>query len=54
MRILKAEARGLQEDDVKAKATAQTGREPLVDRQLDHEPSASPVVDPVERVRDTK
>jgi sec-independent protein translocase protein TatA len=54
MRILKAEARGLQEDDVKAKATAQSGREPLVDRQIDSEPSPSPVVDPVERVRDNK
>jgi sec-independent protein translocase protein TatA len=47
MRILKAETKGLAEDDVQAKAEAQTGRQPL-----DSQPSASPVVDPVDRVRD--
>lgn len=49
MRILKAETRGLQEDDVAAKAEAQNGRQPL-DRARDDE--ASSIADPVERVRD--
>jgi sec-independent protein translocase protein TatA len=52
VRILKAEAKGLQEDDVEAKAAAQAGRTPLESPQLDSQPSARPVVDPVERVRD--
>lgn len=53
MRILKAEARGLQEDDVEAKAAAQSSRTPLeAAPQLDSQPSARPIVDPVERVRD--
>jgi sec-independent protein translocase protein TatA len=47
MRILKAETKGLAEDDVNAKAEAQATRRPL-----DSEPSPAPVVDPVERVRD--
>ena len=47
MRILKAETRGLADDDVKAKAEAQSGRQPL-----EAQPSPSPVVDPVDRVRD--
>ena len=47
MRILKAETKGLAEDDVQAKAEAQSGRQPL-----DSQPSPSPVVDPVDRVRD--
>lgn len=47
MRILKAETKGLADDDVNAKAEAQSARRPL-----DHEPSPAPVVDPVERVRD--
>jgi sec-independent protein translocase protein TatA len=47
MRILKAETKGLAEDDVNAKAEAQSTR-----RSLDSEASAKPVVDPVERVRD--
>ena len=49
MRILKAETRGLQEDDVQAKAEAQSGRQPLTRSVDDDRPS---VVDPVERVRD--
>ena len=49
MRILKAETRGLQEDDVQAKAEAQNGRQPLPPSVDDDRPS---VVDPVERVRD--
>jgi sec-independent protein translocase protein TatA len=47
MRILKAETKGLAEDDVNGKAEAQSARRPL-----DSEPSAAPIVDPVERVRD--
>jgi sec-independent protein translocase protein TatA len=47
MRILKAETKGLAEDDVNAKAEAQSARQPL-----DSQPSPAPVVDPVERVRD--
>lgn len=47
LRILKAETKGLAEDDVNAKAEAQAGRQPL-----DHQSSPTPVVDPVERVRD--
>jgi sec-independent protein translocase protein TatA len=50
MRILKAETRGLHEDDVAAKAEAQNGRQPLERNQIDRE--SSPVVDPVERMRD--
>jgi sec-independent protein translocase protein TatA len=50
MRILKAESRGLSDDNVAAKAEAQSGREPL-NNQLDNEPSKI-VVDPIERVRD--
>jgi sec-independent protein translocase protein TatA len=47
MRILKAETKGLADDDVAAKAEAQSGRQPL-----DSQPSAAPVIDPVERVRE--
>jgi sec-independent protein translocase protein TatA len=54
VRILKAETRGLAEDDVAAKAEAQNGRAPMEPElsQLDKQPSAPPVVDPVQRVRD--
>lgn len=52
LRILKAEAKGLQEDDVAAKAQAQNGRAPLEAQQFDGQPSPRPIVDPVERVRD--
>ena len=45
MRILKAETKGLADDDVNGKAEAQSGRQPL-------DASPAPVVDPVERVRD--
>lgn len=51
LRILKAETRGLAEDDVQAKAEAQNGRQ-QVDSQQSIAPSTTPVVDPVERVRD--
>ena len=47
MRILKAETKGLAEDDVNAKAEAQSGRQ-----SLEGQPVQSPVADPVERVRD--
>ena len=48
MRILKAETKGLAEDDVNGKAEAQAAHRPL-----DSEPAPKPqVVDPVERVRD--
>jgi sec-independent protein translocase protein TatA len=46
MRILKAETKGLADDDVAGKAEAQSGRQPL-EGQLQ-----PPVTDPVERVRD--
>jgi sec-independent protein translocase protein TatA len=48
MRILKAETKGLAEDDVNAKAEAQNGRQPLNSAE-DDKPS---YIDPVERVRD--
>ncbi len=48
MRILKAETKGLADDDVEAKAEAQSARKPLEGQPVDT-PS---VVDPVERVRD--
>jgi sec-independent protein translocase protein TatA len=47
MRILKAETKGLADDDVNGKAEAQAARQPL-----DNQPSSTPIVDPVERVRD--
>lgn len=50
MRILKAETRGLQDDDVAAKAEAQNGRQPLERNQLHDE--TSKVTDPVDRARD--
>lgn len=53
MRILKAETRGLADDDVAAKAEAEAGREPLDVRTPPAiRPSGTPIVDPVERVRD--
>ena len=48
MRILKAETRGLADDDVDSKAEAQNGRQPLP-RTEDDRPS---YIDPVDRVRD--
>jgi sec-independent protein translocase protein TatA len=52
LRIIKAETRGLADDDVDAKAEAQTARQPLTPSIPDNQPSPPPVVDPVERVRD--
>jgi sec-independent protein translocase protein TatA len=48
LRIIKAETRGLADDDVAAKAEAQTARKPLTDAEDDRQS----VIDPVERVRD--
>ena len=50
MRILKAETRGLADDDLAAKSEVQAARQPLP--PTDVRPSATPVVDPVDRVRD--
>ena len=50
LRILKAETRGLAEDDVQAKAEAQNRQQ--LDSQQQVAPSATPTVDPIERVRD--
>ncbi len=53
MRILKAETRGLHDDDVAAKAEAQTGHQVTPERVvLDSEPSRLTTPDPVDRVRD--
>src|SRR5689334_6548285 len=49
MRILKAETKGLADDDVKGKAEAANGRQPLASPADDDKPS---FIDPVERVRD--
>jgi sec-independent protein translocase protein TatA len=53
LRIIKAETRGMQEDDVAAKAEAKSGREPLQGTIDDNKPSPPPYVDPVQRTRDT-
>jgi sec-independent protein translocase protein TatA len=52
LRIIKAETKGLADDDVQGKAEAQTGRTPLPPSVPDDRPSPPPVVDPVDRVRD--
>ena len=52
LRIIKAETKGLADDDVDAKAEAQSGRTPLTGTIDDDRPSTKPVVDPVERVRE--
>jgi sec-independent protein translocase protein TatA len=49
LRILKAETRGLADDDVNGKAEAQAGRQPLTNVSDDQ---ASPLADPVQRVHD--
>jgi sec-independent protein translocase protein TatA len=48
MRIIKAETRGLMEDDVAGKAEPKSGRAPLTIS----DDEASPIVDPVHRVHD--
>lgn len=51
MRIIKAETRGLADDDVQAKAEAQqTNRAPITPSE--DRPTPPPVVDPVERTSD--
>ncbi|HKT04670.1 MAG TPA: Sec-independent protein translocase subunit TatA [Rugosimonospora sp.] len=51
MRILKAETKGLADDDVNTKAEAQSGRAPI--EGTPSQPAPQPKnVDPVERVRD--
>jgi sec-independent protein translocase protein TatA len=52
LRIIKAETRGLADDDVNAKAEAQTGRTPLAPTPDDDKPSTSPDVEPVDRTRE--
>jgi sec-independent protein translocase protein TatA len=49
LRIIKAETRGLADDDVQAKAEAQNARTPL---PAEERPSPPPVTDPVERARE--
>ncbi|MGC9669959.1 Sec-independent protein translocase subunit TatA [Planosporangium sp. 12N6] len=48
MRILKAETKGLADDDVNAKAEAQSGRQPITKADDDR----ASIIDPVDRVRD--
>ncbi|HEX6500509.1 MAG TPA: Sec-independent protein translocase subunit TatA [Micromonosporaceae bacterium] len=50
LRILKAETRGLADDDVAGKAEAQSGRQPLPGGT--EQASAQPAADPVQRTRD--
>ena len=52
LRIIKAETRGLADDDVNAKAEAQTGRQPLPSNPDDDKPSAPPAAEPVDRTRE--
>jgi sec-independent protein translocase protein TatA len=53
MRILKAETKGLAEDDVQAKSEAQAGRAPIEGQPVQPTQPAQPKnVDPVDRVRD--
>ena len=48
LRIIKAETRGLREDDVDAKAEPKSGRQPLTIS----DDEASPIEDPIHRVRE--
>jgi sec-independent protein translocase protein TatA len=52
MRIIKAETKGLQDDDVDGKAEAQSGREPLQGQISDNQPSPKPQVNPVDHARE--
>ncbi len=57
MRIIKAETQGLvndgNDDDLAEKADAQHSRQPLPPSQVqDSQPTPTPIVDPVQRVRD--
>jgi sec-independent protein translocase protein TatA len=52
LRIIKAETKGLVDDnDLAEKADAQNARQPLP-QTPDDQPSAAPIVDPVQRVRE--
>jgi sec-independent protein translocase protein TatA len=53
MRIIKAETKGLADDDVDAKAEAQSGRAPLTG-ELDDRPSPKPTTEPTDRVREQR
>lgn len=52
LRIIKAETKGLADDDVDSKAEAQSGRQPLTGTIEDSKPSPAPTVDPVDRVHE--
>ena len=52
LRIIKAETRGLADDDVNAKAEAQSGRTPLPQVSDDEPSPLSDPVQPGQRVRD--
>jgi sec-independent protein translocase protein TatA len=54
LRIIKAETKGLSEDNVDAKAEAQSGRAPLTGTVEDNRPSDKPTVDPTDRVREQR
>jgi sec-independent protein translocase protein TatA len=55
LRIIKAETKGLADDDrdLAEKAEAQAGRQPLPPQIPDNQPSPPPVVDPVQRSRES-
>lgn len=52
MRIIKAETKGLADDDVDAKAEAQSGRAPISGQIADNQASPKPQVDPVDHARE--
>jgi sec-independent protein translocase protein TatA len=54
LRIIKAETKGLADDDVDAKAEAQSGRTPLTGTIEDDKASPKPNTDPVDRVREQR
>ena len=55
MRILKAETKGLMEDDVRAKAEAQTTPAPLQEERLrDDEATPRPKAEPIAETRDDR
>jgi sec-independent protein translocase protein TatA len=49
MRILKSEVKTLHDDEVSSKADASAPRPAPENRQIDAQPSAAPVVDPVQQ-----
>jgi len=51
LRIIKAETRGLADDDVDAKAEPKSGRQPLPISDDEPSPLNDPLRDPVQRVR---